>query len=345
MKKTINIHNQSVCVIIPYYNGSKYIERSATSVLNQTIKPTEFIVVDDGSTPQEADFLDKMAKKMGFKVFHKENGGQGSARNFGVAQTKCDFISFLDQDDFYLHNHIELLLNAVAWDDPNFGWVYADLYEGDEDGNIINTGILKKQKRDGVQKFAHPKEELIDLIAHDMFILPSASLISRKAYDAVGGFDPQFTGYEDDDLFMRIFRKGYTNYFIDKAVTVWCVNSNSTSYSIKMARSRLRYIEKLCSMFPDEPDRYRFYIKDLIVPRFFTSIANETRKAIKYPKTPHHLKTYHQRAEYIAILEDFIKTVNAHAKLKFKKNFKMKKKLLTYKFKNYIRSKIYRIKP
>lgn len=234
---------ETVAVIIPYYNGSKYIRRSAESVLAQTVPATEFVVVDDGSSPEEAALLDEIAQSMGFRVLRKENGGQGTARNYGVAHTSSRFICFLDQDDFYLKTHIATLLDAVPLDDPHFGWVYGDLMEADGEGNIVRSDMVK-------QHALHPKRFINDLLANDMFVLPSASLIERTAFEAVGGFDPQFTGYEDDDLFLRIFRRGYTNYFVDKAVTVWCINSESTSYSIKMSRSRLRYVKSSARSFP-----------------------------------------------------------------------------------------------
>lgn len=328
--------DRSVAVIIPYYNGSKYIERSAKSVLEQTIKPDEFVVVDDGSTPEEAAFLDKIGAQMGFTVLHKENGGQGSARNFGVAHTKSRFISFLDQDDFYLLQHIEILLDEVVWDDPRFGWVYGDLYEADEEGNIILTDIVTRYTKD-----SHPKKNIYSMLRNDMFVLPSASLICRTAYEDVGGFDPQFTGYEDDDLFLRLFRSGWSNYFTPKSVTVWCINSNSTSYSIKMSRSRLRYIKKICETFPEEAGLGRCYIRDCIVPRFMNTFINEAVKAAAKPKNSKENKMYEYREELVAILQDFSKTVESYTILKNRPRRKLKRKILKLKLKRFFNSVIY----
>jgi glycosyltransferase involved in cell wall biosynthesis len=253
--------NQSVVVIIPFYNGSDFIERSIESVFEQTIPPSEFIIVDDGSKNTERDFLLNLAKKYPFTVIHKENGGQSSARNAGVAASKSEYICFLDQDDFYLPNHIEVLLNAIPQNDSLFGFAYADLYEADGDGNIIRMGMIKEHSH-------HPKRDISCLLGQDMFVLPSASIICRKAFDGVNGFDPQFMGYEDDDLFLRMFRSGYSNYFIDTPVTVWCIHSESTSYSIRMPRSRWRYFCKLNDLYPDDPIRCRFFFRDLLLPRF-----------------------------------------------------------------------------
>jgi glycosyltransferase involved in cell wall biosynthesis len=290
----------SVVVIIPYYNGSEFIERSAQSVLDQTIAPAEFIVVDDGSTQEESCKLDEIADRMGFRVLRKSNGGQGSARNAGVSASTSSMICFLDQDDFYLSDHIETLISEMPDRDRNFGWIYGELFEAERDGAIVRTSVVSHHSK-------HPKTTLYDILSADMFILPSASMISRKAFERVGGFDEQFMGYEDDDLFVRLFRAGFSNYFTPKAVTVWCIHTESTSYGIRMARSRLRYFRKLALMFPDDPMKSRFYFRDALLPRFHRQIMIEAILAAsgKGGKYADHCD------EYIAIARDYARVVLA----------------------------------
>ena len=265
----------SVVVVIPFFNGSRFIERSISSVFAQTVPPNEVIVVNDGSRTEEREALGELAKQYPFRIIDKENGGQGSARNAGVAASTSNFICFLDQDDFYLENHIEILLAGVPAEDPRFGFVYADLYEADGDGNIVRTSMVREFSEQ------NPKRDVLNLLRHDMYVLPSAALISRRAFEAVEGFDPQFMGYEDDDLFIRIFRKGYSNYFVDRAVTVWCIHMESTSFGIRMIRSRFRFFKKMLNMFPDEPQRQRFYLRNCFVPRFGWLFADQAVEAIK----------------------------------------------------------------
>lgn len=267
----------TVAVIIPFYNGSKWIERAILSVSQQSIPPDEFIIVNDGSSDEEKARLYELSQRYSFKVVDKANGGQGSARNTGVSVTSSQYISFLDQDDFYLSYHIEALVNALPENDPYFGFVYADLCMADEAGNITNSAFIKTEAP-GV----HPKRGSVsNLLRHDMFILPSASLIKRVAFEKVGGFDEQFMGYEDDDLFLRMFRAGFTNYFLDKAVTVWCIHAASTSWSIKMSRSRLKYIEKISAAFPDDTDRQFFFFRDCLMPRFEPTLMAAVVEAAK----------------------------------------------------------------
>lgn len=287
-----------VVVIIPYYNGAKFIRRALDSVFSQTVRPDEVVVVNDGSRDDERDFLHSLASAYPMRIIDKPNGGQGSARNLGVAMSAADFICFLDQDDFYLPRHIEILKRALPRDEPKLGFVYADLHVGDAEGNILFMSTVKEHSPQ------NPKRSLIDLLQNDMFVLPSASIISRKAYEAVGGFDEQFTGYEDDDLFMRMFRLGYSNHFVDKAVTVWCIHKESTSYSIKMARSRARYFTKLLTTFGDDPERGLYFFRDCLSPRFGRMFLLDAFKAAKNDSPA--------RAEVSEILRIFASTVYAN---------------------------------
>ena len=279
---------KTVSVIIPYYNGSKWIDRALISVFDQTIKADEVIVVNDGSTIEEQSAIDALSKQYPFTLIHKENGGQGSARNVGVAASTANYISFLDQDDFYLPHHIEDLLEALPERDNRLGFVYADLMEGDEDGNIIDSNFLRQQQG------RHPKQgHVYQLLRYNMCVLPSASLISKKAFDAIGGFDEQFIGYEDDDLFLRFFRAGYSNYYRDKPVTVWCIRKNSSSYSISMLRSALLYFKKLAIEFPSERD-----FRKALFPRFKSTFISWAKKAVMNNITDQY--------EAIAILREYI---------------------------------------
>ena len=89
-----------VSVIIPAYNIEDYIGRCLDSVISQTYKNLEIIVVDDGSRDHTGEILDNYAKKdRRIKVIHKENGGVSSARNKGIEAAEGDYIGFIDGDD------------------------------------------------------------------------------------------------------------------------------------------------------------------------------------------------------------------------------------------------------
>ena len=148
----------TVAVIIPYYNGSKWIERAVKSVCKQTVPADELTIVNDGSRIDEQTFLYELANRYSLIIIDKANGGQGSARNAGVAASHSEYISFLDQDDFYLPNHIEDLVDALPGKDRQFGFLYADLCVGDDKGNIIFADTVRWRR-------PHPKSPNLNRIS------------------------------------------------------------------------------------------------------------------------------------------------------------------------------------
>ena len=267
----------TISAIIPLYNGAKFIEEAITSILNQTVQPCEIIVVDDGSTDNGPAIVKMMAEKHPIKLLHKDNGGQSSARNFGVAHSKGELIALLDQDDVWYTHHLEELLKPFLDPSagPELGWVYSDLDEVDTLGRMINHRFLRTLPT------PHPKTNMFMCLREDMFILPSASLISRKAFDSVNGFDERLSGYEDDDLFLRMFRAGYANIFLEMPLSKWRIYPESSSYTYRMRRSRGIYARKLLAEYKDDPDRARFILRDVIVPRFYGHALAEYVKALK----------------------------------------------------------------
>jgi len=257
-----------VSVVIAFYNGSQWIERALDSVAGQTVAADEILVVNDGSSPEESAFLDGLQAKYGFKVVDQENGGQSSARNNGFSQAKNDFVCILDQDDYYLPRHIEFLLEAADFDDPKFAFSYGDLWRVSESGMVLAQSCVNLESN-------HPHLDLKALVGTNMYILPSATLIKRDVFLKVGGYDTELRGYEDDDLFLRLFLAGYTNRFIPEAVTAWTVNTSSTSFSESMARSRFIYFKKLVALFPDGSVVGMRVFGDLLFKRFSHQFAKD----------------------------------------------------------------------
>jgi len=155
------------------------------------------------------------------------------------------------------------------------GWSYSNMDEIDESGRCIQHSML-----DG-HASQHPKRSLIQCLQRDMFVLPSASLISREAFNAVGGFDERLCGYEDDDFFVRIFCAGFDNAYINERLSQWRLYPSSTSHSSRMAVSRMIYANKQIAAFPDRPAEGLYYVRDLIAPRFMTLLKEEHERLRK----------------------------------------------------------------
>ena len=292
-----------ITAIIPLYNGGRFIREALQSIFDQDLLPDEVIVVDDGSTDDGAVIVLELAKQYPIRLLSKENGGQSSARNMGVDHAHGDLIAFLDQDDAWYPNHLtELVKPFLQKRSIELGWVYSNLNEVNEAGEMVAHDILKPFQS------AHPKRDIAGCLKEDMFILPSASLISRAAFRRVGGFDERLSGYEDDDFFLRMFLAGYDNIYLRTSLSKWRIYQTSSSYSQRMAVSRAIYARKLIERFPNDHDRGRYHVRDMIAPRFFRTMAGEMRKAT--------LKgTRQQRATALANLEFIIRHLRLSERL------------------------------
>lgn len=107
-----------ISIIVPVYNVEKYLERCVESLINQTHKNVEIILVDDGSKDNSGKLCDELAQRDSrIVVYHKENGGLSDARNYGIDKSTSDYVGFVDSDDFVDEDMYEILLsNLLKYD-------------------------------------------------------------------------------------------------------------------------------------------------------------------------------------------------------------------------------------
>lgn len=109
-----------ISIIVPVYNAEKTLNRCVDSILQQTFTDWELLLINDGSKDLSGKMCDEYARKDSrIRVFHKENGGVSSARNYGKKMVKGDWIIFLDSDDYFLVNALNILLNAAILNNTN----------------------------------------------------------------------------------------------------------------------------------------------------------------------------------------------------------------------------------
>lgn len=134
-----------VSVIVPVYNVEKYINKCLKSLVNQTLKDIEIIVVNDGSPDNSQKIIDEYAKKYkNIKSYIKENGGVSDARNFGIEKSSGEYIAFVDGDDFVLNDMYEKMYEKAK--SNNFDIVVCDLnyiYEDDNSEMKVSSGFDK----------------------------------------------------------------------------------------------------------------------------------------------------------------------------------------------------------
>ena len=259
-----------VSVIIPVYNGARFLEASVGSVIAQTLSPLELFCVDDGSTDGSPQMLEAIETPFPKHILYQKRKRQSAACNMAAAQARGKYLAFIDQDDIWYPRALEMLV-APLEQNALLGWSYSDVDEIDSEGFLV--------ARNAIRTFnalaEHPKTSLFNMLGADMFVLASSAIVRRDAFMAIGGFDERLSGYEDDDLFIRLFNAGWMNVFLQESQVRYRRHSGSSTHSERMRLSREIFASKLIEMFPDEPQLDRFYVRDLIAPRFFAAAKAE----------------------------------------------------------------------
>ena len=135
------MNNDLITIVVPVYNVEEYLEKCVNSIICQTYKNLEIILVDDGSKDSSSEICDKLAKKdERIVVIHKQNGGLSSARNTGIDIAKGKYIGFIDSDDYIDEKMFELLYTAIISNNAdmsvcNYSWV-------NENGRVFNSTAL-----------------------------------------------------------------------------------------------------------------------------------------------------------------------------------------------------------
>ncbi|TWO31798.1 glycosyltransferase family 2 protein [Seonamhaeicola sediminis] len=185
-------------IVIPLYNKEKYIQDTLKSVLNQTFKEFEVIIVNDGCTDSSLDIVKTYNNKR-IIISNQKNKGVSAARNKGIELSKAKFIAFLDADDIWLPNHLSTLKTLIE-DFPECG-MYCSRYKTRiSPKKIINNDLSKHIKEDyrGVIPDFF-QASLINRVAHT-----SAVVIPKRILENDGMFDLNISSGQDLDLWIRV---------------------------------------------------------------------------------------------------------------------------------------------
>jgi glycosyltransferase involved in cell wall biosynthesis/SAM-dependent methyltransferase len=262
-----------VSAIIPLYNGARHLSEAVASVVKQTRPPDELVVVDDGSTDNGIALLQTVSAPFPIRFVRQKRAGQSVARNRGVTAAAGDLLAFLDQDDTWHADHLQVLCRPFT-ENATVGWVYGDFDEIDAAGQTVTLSFLAERA------IGHPRRSLEACLGENLMVIPSASVIRRTTFEALGGFDDKLQGYEDDDLYVRAFRRGTPMVFEPKSLTCFRVHPTSSSANGRFAESRLHFAKKLRQTVTDDARLNRYYFRDVIAPRFFHESLDDYVRAV-----------------------------------------------------------------
>lgn len=187
-----------ISVIIPTFNYAEFISDAIDSVLAQTFKDFEIIVVDDGSTDNTKDILNKYSDNI--KYYYQDNKGPASARNLGIKNASGSYICFLDSDDIFMPNKLKLQIDTFhSISKQNTALLYS------------NFTSVNKRLDISIQHYKCPKFQshkiAFDYLIKNNFINTSTVMIKRDFLCDVDLFDEKLKYLEDYDLWLKLGSK------------------------------------------------------------------------------------------------------------------------------------------
>ncbi len=185
----------TVSVIIPTYNRSKLSKEAIESVLRQSYTDLEILVIDDGSTDDTRLVVEQISDSR-VKYYYKDNGGQSSARNLGLARAKGKYVAFLDEDDLWPPEYLEIVINQLE-SNKDYGATYTRVIEQHPDGTKREMSTPERYRSGWITRY---------YFDFSPCLMPSATCFRKSVWKGVF-WDEALKRSPDYDVFLRISTK------------------------------------------------------------------------------------------------------------------------------------------
>lgn len=239
-----------ISIVLPVYNSEKYVESAIISVLKQTYKNYELIIINDGSTDKTTDILNKFAKLKNIKVFNQENSGVSSARNLGISNINGDILMFLDADDEYLPNYLETVVNN--W---NNELICVNFLTNSKQLSTFKINSLKKLVYLLDKGYGHLWNKAFNAnIIKQNKILFKTNIIAREDVLFISSYLQHITN-------LKYIKKPLYNY---KTHVGSATNSNGTGYDLKHKISRLNANIEIEKIYIYDKKMFKYYQKETL---------------------------------------------------------------------------------
>lgn len=214
-----------VSVVIPAYNAENTIAETVKSVLTQTFTDFELIIIDDGSTDNTLDIL-KQFDDPRIQIYAFKNAGPQKSRNRGIEKARGKFISFLDADDLWLEDKLQLQIETLH-NNPDASVVYSWCNVIDENSDLLRRG----------GHFIRTGEVFKDLLLVNFGENGSNFLSYLDAVKSVGGFDEVIVAGQDRDMLLSLARH-YQFEIVPKVQVLYRKSTTNKSWSASIVRTR-----------------------------------------------------------------------------------------------------------
>lgn len=269
-----------VSIIIPTYNGDRFVVQTLESVLNQTYRDYEIIVINDGSTDRTAEILQPYHNRI--RYLEQANQGVATARNRGLALAQGELIAFLDQDDVWLPNKLALQVDCFD-QNPEIGIVHSGWQLVDAIGEPF-ANIEPWHEA--------PQLDLIGWLRR-MPMLLSAMLFRQHWLEQIGEFNPQFKQACDVDLVQRLILLGCQTAWVQQVTVLYRQHDQNDSLNTLVQAQEVWAVQTQFFARSDLPDAVRQIERDC---RYYTLVWIAWR--LYYTKRLPEMASYLEQAIY-----------------------------------------------
>lgn len=260
-----------VSIVIATYNMAQYLPQAVESILSQSWKNFELIIVDDGSTDNTEQVIQAYIDNHRVKYIKNENQGQPRAKNCGLLHTKGQFIAFCDGDDLWEAN--KLLAQMPLFDNPKVGVVFSDV-------SLIDENNKRHTPTEIITAF---RGKVTERLLHKNFVPFGTSVIRRQCMEQNGVFDEEFRMGIDWDLWLRYSINWEFDFTLDRTYIyrIWS-GQMSSNYRGRYEHA-FRILKKFENRYRDQirPKALRLAWADMYVSRANSIVRNE--KSFKEP--------------------------------------------------------------
>lgn len=256
-----------ISIIMPAYNAGRYLAESIESILSQSYTDWELLLIDDGSEDNTLEIFNRYAARDSrIKVFHKENGGISSARNYGLDRIEGEYVTFLDSDDLMHPEFIAKTKRALEHSEASIALGHLDYFDGEWDKG---KEIFAKEDATFTRE-----EDAIEVIEQTLYQTRHDNCVHSKLYDSRIWEHIRFTEglwYEDLDIFYRLWPMSDKIIYVGDALIGY--RQHPESFMHKFTKGRLDSL-KVVDAMKDWIGRYYPELNKAVRVRRFAAYAN-----------------------------------------------------------------------
>jgi glycosyltransferase involved in cell wall biosynthesis len=237
-----------VSITMSVLNGARYIDEALASILAQTFHDFELIVVDDGSTDQTCEHVQRFIPRLDLKyIRHTQTQGIVHSLNDGIRHSSGEFIAFLDHDDAWLPDFLETQVTYLD-QHADVAMVHSDFQTIDSEGNVLEHSVAASRGR------MRPSGNVFAQLFMDSFIVGNSVLIRRECLEQLGSGFEESLRFGDYHLWLRMARHFKIDY-VDKVLTQYRQHANQSTNTVPLTTPdqesvAVQSIQKILDLYP-----------------------------------------------------------------------------------------------